>query len=91
MSQKSIDWAYSNIVGFPEIKFVLVILAMDANDAGRGQTTLAQLARDTEVEERRLPGMLHSLENFGLAHASVDADGTISFRLAIGKPGARPR
>lgn len=88
-NQKNIDWARSHIVGFPEVKLVLVVLAMDSDEQGRGVTTLADLSRHTDLEEKQLPPILHTLENFGLAVASVSADGTISYRLMLNKPGAR--
>ena len=87
MGQSIINWAWSQTVGFPEIKLVLVIMAMDANSEGRGNIALAELARSTDIEERKIPGILHSLENFGLAYANVDADGVIRYRLCLDKPG----
>jgi hypothetical protein len=91
LTEKIVNWAYSHVLGFPEIKFVLVMLAADSNSEGNGNTSLRQLSRDTDIEEDKLPGILHSLENFGLVYSNIDTDGTVRYRLMIKKLGARHR
>jgi hypothetical protein len=91
MNTRAVNWAYSQVVGFPDVKLVLVMLASDANAEGRGNVMLRDLARWTEIDESKLPGILHTLENFGLLHASVDQSGVVRFRLDLSKPGARRR
>lgn len=83
MNRENIKWALAQVCCFPDIKAVLLILAIDADDGGCGHIALRDLSSDTEIEERRLPFVLRTLQDFDLVTANIDA-GTVAYKLVLG-------
>lgn len=90
MKKKVLEWWHSHRIGdSPYAKLVLMFLALDADNAGRGTTSHRRLARDANVAESKVIDCLIDLEKKKLISADIDERGGIDYRLNLKKWGER--
>lgn len=90
-NQQFVDWAFDQPI-VPEMKLVLLALAMAAGPDGGGNIRLDVLAKRAGCDSASALGYVHRLESIGLAllryqpgtSAVSSADDQISFGLCIG-------
>lgn len=90
MKKKILDWWHSHRIGDnPYAVLVLMFLALDADKAGRGKTTLRRLARDANLPEKQVVDRLIDIEKLKLAGVDLDERGGLDYRLNLKKWGQR--
>lgn len=90
MNKKSIEWWHSHrIGGNAYAKLVLMFLALDADSDGHGMTSRRRLARDANLPEKEVIGLLVELEKLKLIKADINERGGIDYQLNLKKAGDR--